>query len=173
MKPVNALILRRFGFRRVLLVNGALAIASLAAIGLFRADTPHLLIYAVLFLGGCLRSIQFTSLNSIAFADLAQDEMSRATSLSSAAQQVSLGLGVTLGATAVAASMAWHGGDTLIAADFPPAFLIVALVSGSTFLALIAAASNIAFLREASGSIGIVVISIAVISSVIEQRRKK
>ncbi|WP_374375883.1 MFS transporter [Tabrizicola sp.] len=134
MKPVNALILRRFGFRRVLLVNGALAIASLAAIGLFRADTPHLLIYAVLFLGGCLRSIQFTSLNSIAFADLAQDEMSRATSLSSAAQQVSLGLGVTLGATAVAASMAWRGGDTLTAADFPPAFLIVALVSGLSLL---------------------------------------
>ena len=61
--------------------------------------------------------------------------MSRATSLSSAAQQVSLGLGVTLGATAVAASMAWRGGDTLIAADFPPAFLIVAAVSALSLLA--------------------------------------
>ena len=59
MKPVNALILRRFGFRRVLLVNGALAIASLAAIGLFRADTSHLVIYAVLFLGGWLWPVGF------------------------------------------------------------------------------------------------------------------
>jgi hypothetical protein len=72
-----------------------------------------LVIYAVLFLGGCLRSIQFTSLNAIAFADLTPEQMSRATSLSSAAQQVSLGLGVTLGATAVAAAMSLRGGTTL------------------------------------------------------------
>ena len=134
MKPVNARILRRFGFRQVLLVNGVLAIISLAVIGLFRASTPHAVIYAVLFIGGCLRSIQFTSLNSIAFADLNQEQMSRATSLSSAAQQVSLGLGVTLGATAVAASMAWRGGDMLTAADFPAAFLIVAAVSALSLL---------------------------------------
>lgn len=118
----------------MLLVNGALAIASLAAIGLFRVSTPHAVIYAVLFIGGCLRSISFTSLNAIAFADLTQEQISRATSLSSAAQQVSLGLGVTLGATAVALSMAWRGGDTLTAADFPAAFLIVAAVSGLSLL---------------------------------------
>ena len=46
--------------------NGVLAVGSLAVIGLFRPDTPHAVIYAVLFLGGCLRSIQFTSLNAIA-----------------------------------------------------------------------------------------------------------
>jgi hypothetical protein len=92
---------------------------SLAVIGLFRPDTPHWVIYAVLFLGGCLRSIQFTSLNAIAFADLTPEQMSRATSLSSAAQQVSLGLGVTLGATAVAAAMSLRGGTTPVAADFP------------------------------------------------------
>ncbi len=129
MKPVNAAILRRYGFRRVLVANGVLAVGSLAVIGLFRPDTPHAVIYAVLFLGGCLRSIQFTSLNAIAFADLTPEQMSRATSLSSAAQQVSLGLGVTLGATAVAAAMSLRGGTTLEAADFPPAFLIVAAVS--------------------------------------------
>jgi EmrB/QacA subfamily drug resistance transporter len=129
MKPVNAAILRRHGFRRVLVANGVLAVGSLAVIGLFRPDTPHAVIYAVLFLGGCLRSIQFTSLNAIAFADLTPEQMSRATSLSSAAQQVSLGLGVTLGATAVAAAMSLRGGTTLEAADFPPTFLIVAAVS--------------------------------------------
>ena len=135
MKPVNGPILRRHGFRRVLVVNGVLAVASLGAIGLFRPDTPHLVIYAVLFLGGCLRSIQFTSLNAIAFADLTPDQMSRATSLSSAAQQVSLGLGVTLGATAVAAAMSLRGGTTLASADFPPAFGIVAAVALLSVLA--------------------------------------
>lgn len=135
MKPVNAAILRRYGFRRVLVVNGVLAVASLGAIGLFRPDTPHAVIYAVLFLGGCLRSIQFTSLNAIAFADLTQDQMSRATSLSGAAQQVSLGLGVTLGATAVAAATTLRAGTTLAAADFPPAFLIVAGVALLSVLA--------------------------------------
>jgi EmrB/QacA subfamily drug resistance transporter len=135
MKPVNAAILRRHGFRRVLVANGVLAVGSLAVIGLFRPDTPHWVIYAVLFLGGCLRSIQFTSLNAIAFADLTPEQMSRATSLSSAAQQVSLGLGVTLGATAVAAAMSLRGGTTPVAADFPPAFLVVAAVSLVSLLA--------------------------------------
>ena len=84
-------------------------------------------IYAVLFLGGCLRSIQFTSLNSIAYADLTAAQMSKATSLASAAQQISLGLGVTLGATALAVSMRLNGSDTLAAGDFPWAFLLVTL----------------------------------------------
>jgi EmrB/QacA subfamily drug resistance transporter len=135
MKPVNAAILRRYGFRRVLVVNGIFAVASLGAIGLFQPDTPHVVIYAVLFLGGCLRSIQFTSLNAIAFADLTPEQMSRATSLSSAAQQVSLGLGVTLGAAAVAAAMRLRGGTTLVAADFPAAFLMVASVALLSVLA--------------------------------------
>ena len=127
MKPINARILRRYSFRTVLIVNGVLATLSLGSIGLFRADTPHPVIYAVLFLGGCLRSIQFTSLNSIAYADLTAAQMSKATSLASAAQQISLGLGVTLGATALAVSMRLNGSDQLAAGDFPWAFLLVTL----------------------------------------------
>jgi EmrB/QacA subfamily drug resistance transporter len=134
MKPVNAAILRRYGFRQVLVVNGGLAAVSVAAIGLFQPGTPHAVIYAVLFLGGCLRSIQFTSLNAIAYADLPPDQMSRATSLSSAAQQVSLGLGVTLGATVVAGSMTLRGGAEIGASDFPLAFLIVGIVAAFSIL---------------------------------------
>jgi uncharacterized Tic20 family protein len=127
MKPINARILRRYTFRSVLIANGVLATLSLGSIGLFRPDTAHAVIYTVLFIGGCFRSIQFTSLNSIAYADLTPAQMSKATSLASAAQQISLGLGVTLGATALAVSMRLNGSDTLAAGDFPWAFLLVTL----------------------------------------------
>ncbi len=126
-KPFTTFLLRRMRFRTVLAVNGVLAAGSIAAAGLFTAATPFLLIQAVLFVGGCFRSVQFTALNAIAYADLTHAQMSGATSLSAAAQQVSLGLGVTLGA----AVLAWSGaaGGSFAGADWGLAFALVGAVS--------------------------------------------
>ncbi|MFC6047875.1 MFS transporter, partial [Methylobacterium hispanicum] len=109
VKTVGPRILRTFGFRAVMVTNAVLAAAFLAVNGLFTAQTPHLLIIGLLFLGGCLRSLQFTCINAIAYADLEQREMSAGTSLASVAQQLSLSLGVTLGALALEGAAAWHG----------------------------------------------------------------
>ena len=135
VKTVGPRILRTFGFRTVMVTNAVVASAFLAVNGLFTAQTPHWLIVALLFLGGCLRSVQFTCINAIAYADLETREMSAGTSLASVAQQLSLSLGVTLGAFALEGAAAWHGRTAMAAEDFAPAFLAVALISGCSVLA--------------------------------------
>jgi hypothetical protein len=60
-------------------VNAVAASVVLAACGLFSIDTPNAVILTVLLVGGCLRSLQFTSLNAISFAEVSQREMSQAT----------------------------------------------------------------------------------------------
>ncbi|GEP06058.1 MFS transporter [Methylobacterium oxalidis] len=135
VKSVGPRILRTFGFRRVMVTNAVLAACFLAVNGLFTAQTPHWLIIALLFVGGCLRSVQFTCVNAIAYADLESRDMSAGTSLASVAQQISLSLGVTIGALALEAAAGWHGRSAIRAEDFAPAFLAVALISGASVLA--------------------------------------
>ena len=129
MKTTAQPILRVFGFRRVLIVNAVLCAGFLAFNATFTATTPHLLIIAALLVGGFFRSLEFTALNALAYADVDQDAMSRATSFASVAQQLSLSTGVAIGAAALEAARALRGGGALQAADFPPAFLVVAAIS--------------------------------------------
>ncbi|WP_233492928.1 MFS transporter [Chromobacterium sp. ATCC 53434] len=125
MKTIVARVLQRFGFRRVLVVNSLLAGCSVALYVLFRADTPHWMMLAAFVLGGCLRSLQFTSLNAITFADVDKERLSQATSLSSVAQQLAAGFGVTMGAFALQTVSWWQGHLQLTAGDFGQAFLIM------------------------------------------------
>jgi len=129
MKTTAQPILRMFGFRRVLIVNALICASFLALCATFSAATPHLLIMGALLVGGFFRSLEFTALNAIAYADVDQDAMSRATSFASVAQQLSLSTGVAIGAAALEASRALRGGGALQAADFTPAFLVVAAIS--------------------------------------------
>ncbi|MBX6322969.1 MAG: DHA2 family efflux MFS transporter permease subunit [Rhodospirillaceae bacterium] len=126
MKVSAAPILRRFGFRRVLIVNALVSAAFLASYGFFRWDTPAWVILALLLAGGFFRSLQFTALNTIAYADMAPARMSQATSFAGMAQQLSLSLGVGLGALTLHLAMAARGGGALSAADFLAAFSTVA-----------------------------------------------
>ncbi|WBO61214.1 MFS transporter [Acidocella sp. MX-AZ03] len=99
IKPATTPILRRFGFRNVLIFNGllnALALACCAGLGRFM---PLPVICAILFLGGATRSMQFTALNTIAFADVPQARMAGANTLFSTAAQLAMGLGVAVGAS--------------------------------------------------------------------------
>ena len=132
MKTLAKSILTRFGFRRVLTVNAVIGAAFLAASGLFTPTTPHAIILSVLLVGGCFRSLQFTGINALSYADVSNREMSSATSLSGVAQQLSLSIGVTIGAFALESAHVLHGGQTLAAGDFWPAFLIVGLISASS-----------------------------------------
>ncbi|HEY5793599.1 MAG TPA: hypothetical protein VIU82_01185, partial [Bosea sp. (in: a-proteobacteria)] len=90
------------------------------------------LMLCVLLIGGCFRSLQFTGINALSYADVSNKEMSSATSLSSVAQQLSLSLGVTIGAFALETAHAFHGGAALGAGDFWPAFMLVGLISASS-----------------------------------------
>jgi hypothetical protein len=98
MKLTAAPILRVLGFRTALVVNTFVCTAFMASYGLFTPTTPHALIVATLLAGGFFRSLQFTSLNTLAYADVEEPAMSRATTLASVGQQLSLTFGVGLGA---------------------------------------------------------------------------
>lgn len=134
MKTLAKTILQRFGFRRVLTFNALVGAAFLAASGLFTPSTPHWLMLCVLLIGGCFRSLQFTGINALSYADVTNRDMSSATSLSSVAQQLSLSLGVTIGAFALETANVFNGGRTLGAADFWPAFVLVGLIAASSAL---------------------------------------
>jgi EmrB/QacA subfamily drug resistance transporter len=132
MKPTAAPILKRTGFRSVLVANTIISTLFFCFNALFTAATPHLLIIVILLTGGFFRSLQFTALNAVAYAEIDNREMSRATSLSSVAQQLALSVGVTVGAAALDLTRRVHGDGALDASDFAPAFLVVAAISISS-----------------------------------------
>ncbi len=96
IKPVTTPILKRFGFRTVLVTNGCLAGMSIILCALFTADTTPWLIMAIVLFAGITRSMQFTSLNTLAFADTTPAQRSSATTLFSVFNQVGGVLGVAL-----------------------------------------------------------------------------
>ena len=135
MKTVIPIILRRLGFRRVLVVNALVSAALVAACATFTPGVSFAWIVGVLIVSGFFRSLEFTSLNTIAYADVDNRRMSRATSLVAVAQQVSISVGVAIGALAVDLTL-WARGQSSItaAADFQPAFIAIAVIAGSAFI---------------------------------------
>jgi EmrB/QacA subfamily drug resistance transporter len=135
MKWAVPRILRQVGFRNALTWNSLVASLMLMACAAFTATTPVAAMVAVLLLGGFFRSLQFTSVNTIAFAEIEPQRMSRATALVAVAQQLSQSVGVAVGALVVETVLRFRGHGTLNADDFPPAFIVVGLIAASsTFL---------------------------------------
>lgn len=125
-KPVIA----RFGFRPVLVVNGVVSAVFLAGMGLFgRPEVGFALMVAILLMGGFFRSLQFTSLNALGYADVDEVRMSRATSFSAVGQQISLATGVAIAGAALEIQRAARGTAELAQSDFATAFLLVAAIS--------------------------------------------
>src|SRR4029079_15979871 len=93
VKAAAPAVLRRFGFRTVLISNALLGGASIAACAIFSVTTPFSVMIAILMIGGFFRSLQFTSVNALAYAEVPAARMSRATALTAVGQQVSLATG--------------------------------------------------------------------------------
>ena len=129
VKTVTTKVLRRFGFRRVLLINGTLCAFTVAMFAGFTAATPHVVIILLLLLSGCLRSLQFTSLQAITFADVEPRDISQAASISSMLQRLAQSLGIAMAAYLLQVSGALQGHATLVAADFPLTFIALALLA--------------------------------------------
>ncbi|RWK93250.1 MAG: MFS transporter [Mesorhizobium sp.] len=139
MKFVTALIFRIAGFRRVLIFGSLIAAASIAINGLLTPDTPYLLILASLLAGGFIRSMFFTGINALAYAEISNADTSRATPIAAVFQQLSIALGVALAGGILEVSTTIHGGPLRLS-DFHIAFFIVAAVS---------AAASLSFMRLA------------------------
>src|SRR3954447_23663035 len=129
MKTLAARIIKTFGFRNIMMINAVVSSVFLAACALFTASTPLLLIMIILVVGGFFRSLQFTAINTVAYAEVEPAEMSRATTLVSVNQQLAVSAGVAVGAFSVESTMLLHHVSELSAAEFAPAFLVVAAIS--------------------------------------------
>ncbi|CAM7666119.1 MFS transporter [Lelliottia nimipressuralis] len=131
IKPATTPLIRRLGFRKLLLINGALNVLSLLACAFISPQTPVWLIMLILYLGGVFRSIQFTAVSTLAFADVPSAQMSYANTLFSTATQLAVGLGITLGAIGI--RIGEKMGDLLNMASVPGisfrlAFVAIALI---------------------------------------------
>ena len=134
MKTLAARIIRTFGFRNMMTVNAIVSSFFLGACALFTATTPLALIGIILVVGGFFRSLQFTAINTVAYAEVEPAQMSRATTLVSVNQQLAVSAGVAVGAFCVE-TMQWaHHAQELSADLFAPAFLVVALISAASSL---------------------------------------
>jgi EmrB/QacA subfamily drug resistance transporter len=132
MKTLAARIIRTFGFRNVMTVNAVASSVFLAACALFTVTTPLMLILIILVVGGFFRSLEFTAINTVAYAEVETAQMSRATTLVSVNQQLSISAGVAIGAFSVESTMLMRGMTELSASDFAPAFLVVSLISATS-----------------------------------------
>jgi EmrB/QacA subfamily drug resistance transporter len=129
MKTLAARIIRTFGFRNIMVINAVVSSVFLAACALFTAATPLLLIMIILVVGGFFRSLQFTAINTVAYAEVEPARMSRATTLVSVNQQLAISAGVAVGAFSVEFTMVLRHVSELTAAEFAPAFIVVAIIS--------------------------------------------
>ena len=123
-------IISRLGFRSVLLLSGIGAAILSTLPGFFRPATPIWIMVAIMYLSGMVRSTQFISANTIAYADIPTHEVTRASTLASVVQQIGLSLGVSFGALML--TLTRGGGGALTPDRFTVPFL---MIGASTLLA--------------------------------------
>ncbi|MGI4813673.1 MAG: MFS transporter [Janthinobacterium lividum] len=128
-KTQTAAMLRRFGFRSVLVLNGVLCAAALAVCAFFRVDWGLPLMAIVVSAGGLSRSIQFNALAAIAYADLPQEKIAPATTLNTAVQQLAVMLGISISVVVVEFSSRLAHSPQPAPLDFTYAFLVVGLIA--------------------------------------------
>lgn len=131
IKPATTPLIRWLGFKKLLLINGLLNVLSLIACALLTPHTPVWLILLILYLGGVFRSIQFTGVSTLAFADVPPKEMSYANTLFSTASQLAVGLGITLGAISIRLGdklAQWLDMTNVQGMGFRLAFVFIALI---------------------------------------------
>ena len=129
MKPAAQHALRLFGFRDTLIWNGVISGVLLIACALFRPTWPAAAIYLVLLTGGFFRSLQFTAYNTLAYGDVPRPQMSAATSLYTAGQQLAATIGVSVGALSLELARTMSHHVTPDNSDFSAAFVVVGLLT--------------------------------------------
>lgn len=134
MKFAAPPVLRRLGFRTILTVNGLICALFIGLPALFDLSTPVAMFTLVLLIGGFFRSLQFTGSNSLAIADIDPDRMSKATSMTSVVQQLSISVGISVAAMTLEFSRLARGGGALAVADFSAAFIVVGLATAASVL---------------------------------------
>ena len=129
MKTVTNPILRRFGIRNVLVVNGLIASGAIASCALVSTGLPLVVNGLILFVAGCSRSMQFTAITMVTFADITPEQRSSASVLFSLTQQIGMGMGVAVGALMLNFSQILRHAPELGVFDFRAALVLAGLLS--------------------------------------------
>ena len=122
IKPATSPLIRRFGFRVVLIASIAGGAVVFGLIATLSAASPLPIVVAVLLLSGVFRSVGFSAYNSLQFADIEPPQMSDASTLSSTMQQVAAALGIAVGAVVVRVADHFLGPSALPAWPYVVAF---------------------------------------------------
>jgi EmrB/QacA subfamily drug resistance transporter len=123
MRVVTPRILRSYGFRTVLLANGAIVAVLMMALALITGTTPWWALAGLLIVLGFFRSLQYTALSSLGYADLAGPTISPGSSLASVMQQLSQSFGIAISATLLALFAGASGAPRQ--GDFASVFLVM------------------------------------------------
>ncbi|MDB5777175.1 MAG: major facilitator superfamily 1 [Herbaspirillum sp.] len=134
MKAFVTPILKRFGFRNAAI--GAVSVGGLTTIacGFMAPSTPLAVILIIIFSYGLARSMLFSTLAILAYADIAPPLMNTANTLWSAASQMMIGMGIAYGAVSLRLADYWGGADAVGGqhfglSDFRIAFILAGLLS--------------------------------------------
>ncbi len=127
VRPVSARLMRRFGYRGLLSVNGVFCAVVIASFALVQPTTPHWLVFLMVLTFGVARSTQFMTTNTLTYADTPSAKLSRSTSLGGVIQQLTVSFGVSIAAALL--GLIAGPGRLPDVADFHDAFLIVALIT--------------------------------------------
>lgn len=98
VKMISLRMLRTFGYQKTLIVNTILVAITLWAFQLVQQNTSLSAIAALTFVFGLLISMQYSGMNSLAYADMPEENLSSATSIVSTTQQLSQSFGVAAAA---------------------------------------------------------------------------
>jgi EmrB/QacA subfamily drug resistance transporter len=131
MKGFVIQVLRRFGFRRILIVNGVITAGSVALCAVISPGTPPLLILAILYFHGASRSLEFTCMTTLAYTEIPSERMGQANGFLSAVMQLSMGVGVAVGAVTLRLVAHAHGHEAASPHlnDFHVAILCMSLLT--------------------------------------------
>ncbi len=102
MKAISRRVLARFGYRKVLIVNTLMTGITICLYALVEAHTPTESIVAIGLALGFFNSLQFSSINSMAYADVQTQDSSMASTIASSFQQISMSFGLAFGSLVAA-----------------------------------------------------------------------
>ena len=107
VKRIAVRTVQRFGYKRVLTVNTLMIGVTIGLFSLLTTETPVAFIIMLGLAQGFFNSLQFSSMNSMAYADIRTEDSSMASSIASSFQQLSMSFGLAVGSLVTA----WYLGD--------------------------------------------------------------
>ncbi|WP_411375534.1 MFS transporter [Arthrobacter sp. MPF02] len=126
IKPATTPLIRRFGFKAMLVFASLASAATFAGCALLTPETPQALTFALLVCSGAFRSIGFSAYASVQYADIAPGQLTSANTVSATLVQLGTGTGIAVGALLIRLFNGWTAFPSDAAGPFRGAFLAMA-----------------------------------------------